>query len=129
MTDLSLRIRNALTLDHWIPMRDLEKSVGVRERGLQSENGEPGPLRIAIREIYSETGLIVVTKSGPSGGVMLTRNLAEVEEVMVRLRSHTFHQLELADLWQECIRDSQQKAMAALEAEVQPELFSSQEVR
>ena len=97
MTDLSQRIFDYLSEYPHVSMGELERAMGVHQRGLQSEGNTPGPFRVAIKEIYAETGWFVFSRSGSGGGVMLTRDRELTRHAGQRLWSQGWRTTELAD--------------------------------
>ena len=120
MTSLSRRIFDTLTEHPHLSMRELERALGVKERGLQSTGDQPGPFRIAVREIYRETGWIVFSRSGVGGGVTMTRDVALAREAIDRLYAHSFHQKALADDLELCIRETEAQQSAREPFELKP---------
>lgn len=78
MSPLSCKILNALECEtDYISSEELARRVGMSARGLR---GEDGPLAIAAREIYNETGFIIVRRMKQPAGIRITKDRDEVEE-------------------------------------------------
>jgi hypothetical protein len=102
MHEISQNIFNILsnTKNRWLPMRDLEIALGLKERGLQGIKGKPGLLDVAIDEVFQETGFVIITVTGRSGGIRMTNDIDQIRYAKARLRAHTMNEQKRVDLWE-----------------------------
>ena len=105
MTFISKQIYDYLITRANVPvsMSDLEHALGVCARQLQSQGDTPGPLQVAITEIFEETGWILFSQSGRGGGVCLTNNIERVELAANRLFAHSNTEYRLANTLMQCV--------------------------
>lgn len=113
MRDLSQRIydalRHTLITHEMIAMRALETAVGVKERGLQASDGEPGPLDIASEEIFVTYGMCIITKNGSGGGVKLTNDQEEIQNARDHLARHVWNEKRRVDRYESYIKRLRQR--------------------
>ena len=108
MNSMSKKIYDALYItlvtDQFMHMSDLERICGVKSRCLQGQKGLPGPLDIAIEEIYLEKRLHLITMAGRAGGIKITNDKKEVLLSIKKLSSHSINEMGKVRLWQKQLK-------------------------
>jgi hypothetical protein len=102
-------LKETLVTGEMIPMKALEAKCKVNERGLQSEDGNPGPLDIAIAEIFEMYRLVVITQSGRGGGVKLTNDITAIGRAHKKLASHVWHELKRVKSYEDILEQIQRQ--------------------
>lgn len=107
-------LRDTVYTNKPISMGALENYMHVHSRGLQAEDGDPGPLDIARNEIFDEHGVVLITMTGRSGGVMLTGDVEKVKHARNQLNAHLFSEMKKVNSITEILRKMETKSQLAL---------------